>query len=79
MARKGIVNHTREVARIDGTETLIVIDLNADGTFRAGYTTDGGLTIEPVVEGAKNANVALRDALLLHPDGHHRYPIEGSR
>lgn len=69
MARKGIVNHTREIARIDGTDTLIVIDLSDDGTFRAGFTTDGGASIEPVVEGARNANIALRDALLAHPQG----------
>lgn len=79
MARKGIVLHTREIARIDGTDTLIVIDLNADGTYRAGFTTDGGETIEPVVEAARNANIALRDALLSHPDGYRRYPIEGAR
>lgn len=58
----------REIARIEGTDTIIVIE-PGEGGFRAGFTEDGGATIDWIVAGARNANVALRDALLRHPHG----------
>lgn len=75
MARK-VEYHTREIARVGGTDTLVVIDRRPDGTYDAAFTEDGGKTLVPVVAGAKNSSAALMAALRQHPDGRRRYEVE---
>lgn len=76
MKRGKVEFSTREIAQVAGTLDVIVIDRTGDGTFTASLTSDGGKTMVLMVENARTSSIALRDALLQHPNGRHVYDID---